>query len=294
MVTLSTGLVNDINTIAEYLAQDNDMPSIQGHGKNDQTAIVLVGSAILPTMRAVFDYLSKPDTSPITLVLCGGIGHSTHLLRSAVTTSFSAVSALEIADLPESRIFERAMQVGWPDLCERVLKGEIRLLVEKKSTNCGANAIEAIHTMRANDVWPDRLVVIQDPTMMRRTVASFDKVYLDLVSASDVSTKVPIIAPWSTFTPRLALDDDTGLLNWNITDFASSSASISELWTNERFLELLMGEMTRLNDDEDGYGPAGKGFIGHVKIPNHVIGSWRRLKKEIGGGRQAEHLGARC
>jgi hypothetical protein len=55
-----------------------------------------------------------------------------------------------------------------------------------------------------------------------------------------------------------------------------------------------MGEMTRLNDDEDGYGPAGKGFIGHVKIPNHVIGSWRRLKKEIGGGRQAEHLGARC
>lgn len=33
---------------------------------------------------------------------------------------------------------------------------------------------------------------------------------------------------------------------------------------------LLMGEIPRLSDTENGYGPKGKNFIAHVNIPNEV------------------------
>jgi len=36
----------------------------------------------------------------------------------------------------------------------------------------------------------------------------------------------------------------------------------------------------------DGYGPNGKGFIGHVDVPEDVLESWTRIKA-IRGGRQA-------
>ena len=38
-----------------------------------------------------------------------------------------------------------------------------------------------------------------------------------------------------------------------------------------------MGEIQRLRDDENGYGPRGKGFLGHVDIPDEVEAGWQRL-----------------
>ena len=42
------------------------------------------------------------------------------------------------------------------------------------------------------------------------------------------------------------------------------------MWDIERYISLLMGEIPRLSDDENGYGPKGKGFIAHVEIPTEV------------------------
>jgi hypothetical protein len=38
-----------------------------------------------------------------------------------------------------------------------------------------------------------------------------------------------------------------------------------------------MGEIPRLKDDENGYGPRGKGFIGHVDIPKEVLEAYEEL-----------------
>jgi hypothetical protein len=40
------------------------------------------------------------------------------------------------------------------------------------------------------------------------------------------------------------------------------------------FLDLLMGEIPRLRDDERGYGPNGLGLIGHVNIPDDVLAAF--------------------
>lgn len=47
-----------------------------------------------------------------------------------------------------------------------------------------------------------------------------------------------------------------------------------ELWVMDRFVDLVLGEIPRLRDDADGYGPRGRGFIGHVEIPIDIEQAW--------------------
>jgi hypothetical protein len=278
--TMDVTGVHDANVVAAYLAQNADRPIIDA--RSGSTAIVLVGSAMLPTMRAVFDYLADIEitpTSPITLVLCGGIGHSTPLLRDAICDAYPEIKPNDVKKLPEARIFEKAMLMAWPGLCDRIDRGEIVYMVEEESTNCGANANLAVDMMVSSGVSPENLIIVQDPTMMKRTIASFEKAYDTL----ETHSKPKQIISWSTFTPHLSLEDKD--VKWYITDFCDNDATVQELWTMDRFLGLIIGEIARLNDDVDGYGPKGKGFIGHVDIPENVLESWRRMKA-IGGGRQ--------
>ena len=60
------------------------------------------------------------------------------------------------------------------------------------------------------------------------------------------------------------------------------------MWPMDRYISLLMGEIPRLRDDIDGYGPLGKNYIAHVDLPSSVEVAFARLLKEYGGSvRQA-------
>ena len=52
---------------------------------------------------------------------------------------------------------------------------------------------------------------------------------------------------------------------------------INRLWSKDRFIDLIMGEIPRLKDDENGYGQRGRNFISHVDIPLNVLESYERL-----------------
>ena len=43
------------------------------------------------------------------------------------------------------------------------------------------------------------------------------------------------------------------------------------LWLKERYISLLLGEMKRVIDDNDGYGPNGKQYIEHVEVPQKIL-----------------------
>jgi hypothetical protein len=58
-----------------------------------------------------------------------------------------------------------------------------------------------------------------------------------------------------------------------------------DLWEMNRFCELLVGEVARLRDDESGYGPRGKGFIGHVDVPEEVVKAAERVREGFGVNR---------
>ena len=40
---------------------------------------------------------------------------------------------------------------------------------------------------------------------------------------------------------------------------------------------MITGEIRRLQDNPQGYGPAGAGFIGHVDFPSEVTAACQRL-----------------
>ena len=63
---------------------------------------------------------------------------------------------------------------------------------------------------------------------------------------------------------------------------------IPGMWPMDRYISLLMGEIPRLRDNKDGYGPLGKDYIAHVDLPASVERAFSRLLKEYGGSvRQA-------
>ncbi len=54
------------------------------------------------------------------------------------------------------------------------------------------------------------------------------------------------------------------------------------MWNMERYITLLMGEIPRLSDDAEGYGPNGKNYIAHVDVPIEVSNAFMELKKVYG------------
>lgn len=151
----------------------------------------------------------------------------------------------------------------------RITEAGCRILVEDQSTNCGQNASFSRRILdQAGYRAIENCMVVQDPTMMRRTKASFEKVY------EDAPSPVSIIS-CPVFVPQVRLSH-SGLLEYN------TSVEPSGLWELSRFLGLIMGEVPRLRDDENGYGPSGRGFVSHVDIPIDIEMGWSRLTKKLG------------
>ncbi|STD42197.1 Uncharacterised protein [Edwardsiella tarda] len=47
-------------------------------------------------------------------------------------------------------------------------------------------------------------------------------------------------------------------------------------------MSLLLGEIPRLRDDAQGYGPRGRDFIAHVDLPDEVEAAFQRLASMLG------------
>ena len=61
-------------------------------------------------------------------------------------------------------------------------------------------------------------------------------------------------------------------------------------WSCEHLIELLLGEIDRLTDDKNGYGPKGKNYISSVQIPKNILNAYDLIKKNINiKSRQADN-----
>ncbi|WVQ97253.1 hypothetical protein IAU59_004364 [Kwoniella sp. CBS 9459] len=274
--------VIDVNTISDFLTSPCNPLGAPDDGPG--TVYVLAGNAILPLAEMLFDHVASLDAErACTLVISGGIGHSTVYLYEAVLRhpKYCALYT-QIQGLSEAETLHAILIKYWPELATRVEKGSLNLLIDQKSTNCGANAVESKRLLDENGIWPNSLYIVQDPTMHRRTAASFDKIYTEDIRSSQTAG-TPKLLP-SSFTPHLALSTDNRELCWSLDpDQWKGRGSLSEgdLWDVERFVSLIMGEIPRLRDDGTGYGPKGAGFISHVEIPAKVEQAWARLSSSF-------------
>lgn len=244
-----------VNIIGKFLAKrdiDNlNRGKIKKYiGKNKVDILTLLGNSIPYTIDCAVKAYKNNLCDRI--LINGGIGHSTELLRNAVIED-ERFKSIEVYDRAEADIFF--------DIMTKIYNiPENKIIVENKSTNCGDNAIKAVEILRNLEVLYKSMILIQDPSMQLRTYASFLKY---------ISKEVRLIN-YSPFIPEI--NEDLKLIN----------REVNGIWEEKRYFELIMGEITRLRDDKNGYGPNGKNFIAHVNIPEEIEDAYNILKTLIG------------
>jgi uncharacterized SAM-binding protein YcdF (DUF218 family) len=250
----------DLNTVARFLAAP-DLRALTPAAVEEQTGaapvdlLVLLGNAVLATVDAVAAGMRAGVAE--RLLIAGGTGHSTRHLRAAVRAD-PRYDDLRLEDRAEAEIL-RDLLARWHGLDPE------SMLVETGSTNCGANAEQTHTLLRERGLRPADVVLVQDPAMQRRTWASFRRVWGD--------REPPRFHNCPTFVPTVR--GKAGTLAFEQPERAG-------LWSMDRFVSLLMGEIPRLRNDEDGYGPRGRGYIVAVPLPPAVEAAYQRLLEPFG------------
>ncbi|HTQ09856.1 MAG TPA: YdcF family protein [Fimbriimonadaceae bacterium] len=239
--------ISDFNAIAAFLAR-RDVPKLSIpalDGKID--LIVLAGSSVLASVEIAA--AAFRDGVSERILVTGGIGHSTPLLRGAVASD-PEFAKIRIEGRSEAEIF-RDVLIFRHGIPERAI------WVESESTNCAANAWASKDLLARLGISLTGAILIQDPTMQSRTHASFLRAWRGEPPATFLS--------FAPFVPAVV----------------SGVAVSPPAWPFSRFLSLVMGEIPRLHDIPGGYGPAGRDFIEHVDIPDFVLAAHARLRNRI-------------
>lgn len=287
MTISDESLVSSINLVAHFLADASTEPL---ESKYHVDTIVICASAVLFGAETIFHRLQDGSISAKNLVLCGGLGHSTTLIWEAVSRHpvYSEASTA-VHGQPEGRVLEILLHRFFDP--SKISESGCRILVEDKSTNCGSNVKETRKLLeRVVSLGPPAsIMIVQDSTMALRTKASFERVYEDLdkppafISFPVVVPSVKLSRPVSDDNHAVSEDVQSSLLPR--FQFDVPGLSDSDLWEMSRFIELIIGEVPRLRDDEHGYGPKGRHFIVQVDIPKKVEEAWKLLRSHFGATR---------
>lgn len=259
---LSAATLVAANQVGAWLAQD-DLATLPAMPEVD--VVVLAGNAVIPTIDAACRLAAERE---VPLLISGGVGHSTNYLYEAVRQD-PRYRTLPVAGRPEAHILADIAHHFW-----HIPRS--RLVVEDQSTNCGENARFTRTTLESRGIPHRRGIVIQDPTMQRRTMATFARVWQG-------ATPPPQWLSFPGCSPVLEQTDDQ-------LGFAGGGTG---LWPVTRYLALLLGELPRLQDTPEGYGPRGKDFISHVTFLPEILAAWRQLREDtqLAGALQARTLG---
>ena len=249
--------IADIKTIAHYLARRDEKPS-----KAD--LLILLGNSHLDVMEEAAKFYHQKIAKKI--MVAGGKGHSTPYLALNVK-NHPKYFDVNIGNRSKSEIFNDIEKLNRPeknnskdilsnyrpeaDILKDILLTHLGInsediLIENTSTNCGSNAVNALKVLKENNLSITSVLLMQDPTMQQRTHACFQR-------------------------------------EWKKENvfFISYAAFIPNLENTERFLSLIMGEIKRLRDAPDGYGPKGLNFIDSVEIPESVLEAYSRLQDKL-------------
>ena len=177
-------------------------------------------------------------------VIVGGAGHTTPTLRRKMQEAYPEI---QTDNMPEAEVFAAYLKLRY---------GLAADLLETASTNCGNNITNLLELLEKNRIPCESIILTQDATMQRRMAAGLRKHRPDV--------KIVNYAAY-----RARVEEREGALCY--------TRDIWGMWDMERYIELLLGEIPRLRDDENGYGPLGKGFIAHEDIPEEALEAFRTL-----------------
>ena len=201
--------------------------------------MVLFGGSIM----AGGDVLAKAIHEDVAkrYLIVGGAGHTTPVLREKMQPF---LPHLDTSAMQEAEIFQCYLQ------CRYGVQADF---LETASTNCGNNITHLLLLLEKEKLPHESMILTQDGSMQRRMGATLRK-----------------------FAP------DTQIIHFScyeaqVKEDLSYTQAIPGMWDIDHYITLLLGEIARLRDDEQGYGPRGKNFIAHEDIPEQVEEAFRTL-----------------
>lgn len=262
MNILDTGIIEKLNHIAEFLAYRN-IASLYPEelckkiGSTKVDLLILLGNSVLYTIELAARSYQGGVCEKVMIV--GGIGHATEYLRENIKKE-KEFNLFKTEDRSEATMIFQILTdfYGIPDR---------DIIIEGNSTNCGANAIEALRVLKNSSFKPSNIILMQDPTMQLRTYASFEKSWKD-------ENESACLLSYAPFIPMLVIKDNE----------LTFEDSVQGIWSLDRYIALIMGEIPRLLDNESGYGPRGKNFIGHVDVPEDILEAYNYLMEKLNSG----------
>lgn len=250
---MRTQIAKDINLLGEFCGK-RDIDELsreklkEKYGLDQADVMVLFGGSILAggdvLAQAVKDKIAKK------YIIVGGAGHTTETLRRQVHREYPQI---ETNNLTEAEIFQSYLKNIHDCAADEL---------ETQSTNCGNNITYLLDLLKRKEIPFKSIILTQDASMQNRMDAGLRK-----YAAEDIT-----IINYAAYAVEV-YETDEG------PDYVRKPHG---MWTVERYVDLLMGEIPRLTDDLNGYGPRGKGYIAHVDIPKTVITAFDELKQVYG------------
>lgn len=246
-------IAEKINILGKFCGK-RDLETLSGqelkekYGFEKADVFVLFGGSIL----AGGDVLAKAVQEGIaeTYVIVGGAGHTTEALRQRVHEEYPVIGT---AGLSEAEVFSRYLQ--------EIYHCDVDYL-EKESTNCGNNITYLLELLKKQNISFKSIILCQDATMQNRMDAGLCK-YVE---------KETVIINYAAYAAQVRAQGEDLVF----------TEDIHGMWDLDRYVNLLMGEIPRLSDDGNGYGPKGKNYIAHVDIPEDVRKAFEDLKSVYG------------
>ncbi len=247
-------IAHNLNILAEFCGR-RDVDRLtqdclyEKYGIRRADCMILFGGSI-PCGGDVAAQAYQDDLAEY-FIISGGEGHTTECLRKKFHCAFWD---MEVAGKKEADIYAEYLYRQY---------GIVPDWIERDSTNCGNNVTNTLGILRQNQIFPKTILLVQDASMQNRMDAGFRKYLGDSVQ----------IINYASYRVQVEVRDGA---------LAFSPNDIWGMWSMEEYITLLMGEIPRLLDDEDGYGPNGKNFIAHVEIPSQVMQAFEELKTVYG------------
>ena len=248
-------IVENINILGTFCGK-RDIPELtreqlqSKYGVEQADVFVLFGGSIMCGGDVLAEAIRKQVAKKFVIV--GGAGHTTETLRVKMHAEFPEI---ETKDKPEAEVFAAYLKHRYglePDF------------LECNSTNCGNNITYLLELLKENRIDYQTIILAQDATMQHRMEAGLRKYVEDNVQIINYAVYQATVA--------VQMTEEGSKLGYE--------QQIWGMWDVERYISLLMGEIPRLSDDENGYGPRGKDFIAHVEIPDHVRRAFEELRAE--------------
>ena len=182
-----------------------------------------------------------------TYIIVGGFGHTTSALQKTMKELFPDIDAF---NMQEAELFNTYLNRIYGLSADHL---------ETASTNCGNNITNLLDLIEKNNISCKSIILSQDATMQRRMSAVMRKFRPELQ-----------IINYATYRAKVIRQNGE----------LSFSSEIKGMWDMDRYISLIMGEITRLTDDENGYGPKGKGYLAHEDIPPDVRNAFDKLLEQ--------------